>query len=440
MKSFIEEFQANVKKSKYVETTDYETFPNKILLDELRNKIIQNLIDNHVDSNGVLDDFIKKQVDATIEGYDLTSVEISYIYNMIDNEINGCGPITELMEDPNITEIMVNGIDQIYIEIDGRVSKDDSISFINDDHIIRTIQRMIQPIGRTIDVANPMVDARLADGSRLNAIIAPLAIKGPTITIRKFKEDMVTIDDFLRTGTLTPYMARFLEACVQAKLNIIICGGTGSGKTTLLNVLSSFIGHEERIVTIEDAAELRLKQPHVVSLETRLVNYEGQGAITIRDLVINSLRMRPDRIIVGECRGGEAFDMLQAMNTGHSGSLTTMHANSPIDTLNRLETLILMSGMEIPVKAIREYIEKAINIVVQTERFSDGRRRVVDISELVGFKDDVIELKQIFAFKQTGILDNGDVDGEFILNKYVPKVYDIMKAFGVDSIKDIFEK
>lgn len=440
MKSFTEEFQVNIKKKNYSNATDYETFPNKVLLDELRNKIIQNLIDNHASSNGVLEDFIKKQVDATIEGYDLTGVEISYIYNMIDNEINGCGPITELMDDPNITEIMVNGTDQIYIEIDGRVTRDDSISFINDDHIIRTIQRMIGEVGRTIDAANPMVDARLADGSRLNAIIPPLSIKGPTVTIRKFKEDMVTIDDLLRTGTLTPYMARFLEACVQTKLNIIICGGTGSGKTTLLNVLSSFIGHEERIITIEDAAELRLKQPHVVSLETRLTNYEGQGAITIRDLVINSLRMRPDRIIVGECRGGEAFDMLQAMNTGHSGSLTTMHANGPIDTLNRLETLILMSGMEIPVKAIREYIEKAINIVVETERFSDGRRRVVDISEVVGFKDDVIELKQIFAFKQTGILENGDVDGEFIQLKYKPKVYETMKAFGIDSIKDIFEK
>ncbi len=440
MKSFTEEFQVSIKKNNYVETSDYETFPNKVLLDELRNKIIQNLIDNRTSSSGALDTFIKRQIDATIEGYDLTGVEISYIYNMIDNEINGCGPLTELMEDPNITEIMVNGIDQIYIEIDGRVSKDDSVSFINDDHIIRTIQRMIQPIGRTIDAANPMVDARLSDGSRLNAIIAPLAINGPTITIRKFKEDLVSIDDFLRTGTLTPYMARFLEACVKAKLNIIICGGTGSGKTTLLNVLSSFIGQDERIVTIEDAAELRLKQPHVVSLETRLANYEGQGAITIRDLVINSLRMRPDRIIVGECRGGEAFDMLQAMNTGHSGSLTTMHANGPIDTLNRLETLILMSGMEIPVKAIREYIEKAINVVVQTERFSDGRRRVVDISEVVGFKDDMIELKQIFGFKQTGRLDNGDVDGEFIQSKHVPKVYETMKAFGVDSIKVIFEK
>lgn len=440
MKSFTEEFQVSIKKNNYVETSDYETFPNKVLLDELRNKIIQNLIDNRASSVGTLDTFIKRQIDATIEGYDLTGVEISYIYNMIDNEINGCGPLTELMEDPNITEIMVNGIDQIYIEIDGRVSKDDSVSFINDDHIIRTIQRMIQPIGRTIDAANPMVDARLSDGSRLNAIIAPLAINGPTITIRKFKEDLVSIDDFLRKGTLTPYMARFLEACVKAKLNIIICGGTGSGKTTLLNVLSSFIGQDERIITIEDAAELRLKQPHVVSLETRIANYEGEGAITIRDLVINSLRMRPDRIIVGECRGGEAFDMLQAMNTGHSGSLTTMHANGPIDTLNRLETLILMSGMEIPVKAIREYIEKAINVVVQTERFSDGRRRVVDISEVVGFKDDMIELKQIFGFKQTGRLDNGDVDGEFIQSKYVPKVYETMKAFGVDSIKDIFEK
>lgn len=440
MKSFTEEFEVEIKKNDYSDASDYETFPNKVLLDDLRNKIIQNLIDNRVDQTGKIEDFIKKEIDTTIDGYDLTGVEISYIYNMIDNEINGCGPITELMEDPNITEIMVNGIDQIYIEIDGRIIKDDSISFINNDHIIRTVQRMIQPIGRTIDAANPMVDARLSDGSRLNAIIPPLSIKGPTLTIRKFKEDLITIDDYLRTGSLTPYMARFLEACVQAKLNIIICGGTGSGKTTLLNILSSFISHDERIVTIEDAAELRLKQPHVVSLETRLDNYEGQGAITIRDLVINSLRMRPDRIIVGECRGGEAFDMLQAMNTGHSGSLTTLHANSPSDTLNRLETLILMSGMEIPVKAIREYIEHAINIIVQTERFSDGRRRVVDISEIVGFKEDVIELNPIFAFKQTGILDNGEVEGEYILFKHKPKVYETMKAFGIDNIKDIFEK
>ena len=439
MRSFKEEFQIKIEKNDYVEVPDYDTFSNKVLLDELRNKIIQSLIDNKSSVASLNDVYIKKEVDNAIRGYKLSELEISYLYNMIDNEINSCGPISGLMKDPNITEIMVNGINQIYIEIDGKIIKDDSVSFINEDHIIRTIQRMIQPLGRTIDASNPMVDARLSDGSRLNAIIPPLSVKGPIITIRKFKDDLVTIDDLLRTGALTPYMARFLEACVKSKQNIIICGGTGSGKTTLLNVLSSFIDDNERIVTIEDAAELRLKQPHTVSLETRLSNYEKGGEITIRDLVINSLRMRPDRIIVGECRGKEAFDMLQAMNTGHAGSLTSMHANGPIDTLNRLETLILMSGMEIPVKAIREYIEKAINIIVETERFSDGRRRVVDISEVIGFDKDVIKLNQIFAFKQTGKLENGEVVGEYVLNKPIPKVYETMKLCGINNLKDIFE-
>ena len=439
MRSFKEEFQIKIEKNDYVEVPDYDTFSNKLLLDELRNKIIQSLIDNKSSVTSLNDVYIKKEVDNVIRGYKLSELEISYLYNMIDNEINSCGPISGLMKDPNITEIMVNGINQIYIEIDGKIIKDDSVSFINEDHIIRTVQRMIQPLGRTIDASNPMVDARLSDGSRLNAIIPPLSVKGPIITIRKFKDDLVTIDDLLRTGALTPYMARFLEACVKSKQNIIICGGTGSGKTTLLNVLSSFIDDNERIVTIEDAAELRLKQPHTVSLETRLSNYEKGGEITIRDLVINSLRMRPDRIIVGECRGKEAFDMLQAMNTGHAGSLTSMHANGPIDTLNRLETLILMSGMEIPVKAIREYIEKAINIIVETERFSDGRRRVVDISEVIGFDKDVIKLNQIFAFKQTGKLENGEVVGEYVLNKPIPKVYETMKLCGINNLKDIFE-
>ena len=396
------------------------------------------MIDNHINSTKNLDEFIKTEIDKTLEGYDISNVERSYLYNLIDNEINGFGPITELMEDKSITEIMVNGPDEIYIELDGKVVRDRSVSFINDDHIVRTIQRMIQPLGRTIDLANPMVDARLEDGSRLNAVIPPLAIHGPVLTIRKFKEELANIDDFLRSGTLTPYMARFLEACVQAKLNMIICGGTGSGKTTLLNVLSSFIGNDERIITIEDAAELRLKQNHVISLETRLVNYEGQGEVTIRDLVINSLRMRPDRI-VGEVRGKEAVDMLQAMNTGHTGSLTTMHANSAYDALNRLETMILMAGMEIPIKALREYIENAIDIVVEVERLGDGRRRVTNISEIVGFKDDVIELKRIFGFTQTGLLDNGEVKGEFILEDYIPKVYGKIKSHGIDSLKDIFE-
>ena len=386
-----------------------------------------------------MDDFVKTEIDKTLEGYDLSDIERSYIYNLIDNEINGYGPLSELLEDKDITEIMVNGKDQIYIELNGEIIKDDGISFINDDHIIRTIQRMIQPLGRTIDTTNPMVDARLEDGSRLNAVIPPLSLKGPVLTIRKFKPELANIEDFLRNGTLTPYMARFLEACVKAKLNIIICGGTGGGKTTLLNVLSSFIGSDERIITIEDAAELKLNQEHVISLETRLTNYEGEGAITIRDLVINSLRMRPDRIIVGEVRGKEAFDMLQAMNTGHSGSLTTMHANGPIDALNRLETMILMAGMEIPVKALREYIENAINIVVHIQRLSDGKRKITSICEVDGFKDDVINLNEIFSFKQDGLTSNGEVMGEFVMSKKVPEVYKKIKRAGIDDIDDIFE-
>ncbi len=436
---FVEEFDIQIEQPNLENVSDYETFTNKTLLDELRNKIIQNLIDNNFKNNGTMDEYVKKQIDKTIAGYDLSNVERSYIYNLIDNEINGYGPISELLEDKSITEIMVNGINEIYIEIDGKVMRDDSISFINEDHIIRTIQRMIQPLGRTIDTSNPMVDARLSDGSRLNAVIPPLSLNGPILTIRKFKDELANIDDFLRSGALTPYMARFLEACVQAKLNIIISGGTGSGKTTLLNVLSSFIGHDERIITIEDAAELKLKQKHVISLETRLVNYEGQGEVTIRDLVINSLRMRPDRIIVGEVRGKEAFDMLQAMNTGHSGSLTTMHANSPIDALNRLETMILMAGMEIPIKALREYIENAIDIVVHIERLSDGRRKITSICEIVGFDEDTIKLKEIFEFKKTGILDNQTVDGEFVRHPFVPKIYKELKAKGINTLDDIFE-
>ena len=441
MKKFTDTFNVQPQtKSKIYSGNDYDAFQNKELLETLRNKIIQNLIDHKVEAHGTMDEFVKQQIDQTLEGYDLTSVERNHIYNLIDNELNGYGPITELLEDKDITEIMVNGINEVYIEIDGHVVRDDSVSFINDDHIVRTIQRMIQPLGRTIDTANPMVDARLKDGSRLNAVIPPLSLKGPVMTIRKFKPDLESIDDFLRTGTLTPYMARFLEACVKAKLNIIICGGTGSGKTSLLNVLSSFINPAERIITIEDAAELRLHQEHVISLETRLVNYEGSGEITIRDLVINSLRMRPDRIIVGEVRGKEAFDMLQAMNTGHTGSMTTMHANGPIDALNRLETMILMAGMEIPIRAIREYIENAIHIVIHISRMADGKRKIVDISEVVGFEGDEIRLKPIFTFTQTGVLDNGEVDGEFKLLKYKPKVYQKIKAAGIDDLEDIFGK
>lgn len=438
-RKFVDEFAVKIEQPNLQVVNDYDAFQNKELLEELRNKIIQNLIDHNASHSGTMDSFVKKEIDKTLEGYDLSNIERSYIYNLIDNEISGYGPLTELLDDRQITEIMVNGKDEVYIELDGQIIKDESTSFINDDHIVRTIQRMIQPLGRTIDTSNPMVDARLEDGSRLNAVIPPLSLKGPVLTIRKFKDELANIDDFLRGGSLTPYMARFLEACVQAKLNIIICGGTGGGKTTLLNVLSSFISNDERIITIEDAAELKLEQEHVISLETRLTNYEGQGEVTIRDLVRNSLRMRPDRIIVGEVRGGEAFDMLQAMNTGHNGSLTTMHANSPADALNRLETMILMSGMEIPIKAIREYIENAIDIVIHIQRLADGKRKVVSICEVVGFKNDAIELKEIFSFKQTGMMKNGEVIGEFLLHKYKPTVYSKITSRGIDTLSDIFK-
>ena len=299
------------------DTADYNVFTDKVLLDTLRNKIIQNLIDNNIPDSKYLKEYINDEIDKTLEGYDLTNLERGHIFNLIENEINGFGPITELLDDPNITEIMVNSPSEIYIELDGKVIKDDTVSFINNEHIIRTIQRMIGPLGRTIDASCPMVDSRLPDGSRINAVIPPLSVKGPVITIRKFKPNLTSIDDLIRNGTLTPNMARFLEGCVLGKLNILVCGGTGSGKTTLLNVLSSFIKDDERIITIEDSAELKLNQPHVISLETRSANYEKEREVTIRDLVINSLRMRPDRIIVGEVRGKESFDMLQAMNTGH---------------------------------------------------------------------------------------------------------------------------
>lgn len=438
-KTFVEEFEVTEDSKSLNDVPDYEAFTNKELLDELRNKIIQSLIDNSSINNMSASNFIKKQIDKVLEGYDLSVIERSYINNLIENEINGYGPITELLEDPSITEIMVNGTNEIYIEIDGKIIKDDSISFINNNHIIRTIQRLIQPIGKTIDTANPMVDARLSDGSRLNAIIEPLSLKGPVLTIRKFKKELASIEDFLRNGTMTPYMARFIEACVKSKMNIIVCGGTGSGKTTLLNVMSSFIGDDERIITIEDAAELRLEQDHVISLETRGTNYEGTGEVTIRDLVINSLRMRPDRIIVGEVRGKESFDMLQAMNTGHEGSMTTMHSNSPKDALNRLETMVLMAGMEIPIKAIREYIENAIDIVINISRLTDGKRKVTSISEVVGFEKDEIKLNEIFAFNQTGVSQDGEVIGEFVLNEATPAIYERLKSRGITNLKDIFE-
>ena len=435
--SLLNEFNVHKKEIVIDDVKDYEVFPDKAKLEMLRSKIVQNLINNQIPNNVSLEQYINDEIDATLEDYDLDSRERNHIFNLIQNEINGYGPLTDLLNNDAVTEIMVNGINDIYVEVDGKIVKDESVSFINDSHIIRTIQRIVQPLGRTIDAVIPMVDARLRDGSRLNAVIPPLSLKGPVITIRKFSKRMDSIEDLLRMGTMTTHMAEFLQACVRAKLNIIISGGTGTGKTTLLNILSGFIDDEERIITIEDAAELKLHQSHVISLETRMVNYEGEGEITVRDLVRNSLRMRPDRIIVGEVRGKEAFDMLQAMNTGHEGSITTLHSNSPEDAINRLETMMLMNDMELPVYAIRNYIEKAINIVIQIDRLSDGKRKVTSISEVVGIKDDKVKLKEIFAFKESGLSEQGEVRGEFILYKSIPKVYDRMKRKGI-VLKDIF--
>ena len=439
-KSLIEAFEVKPEKiTSNDKVKDYEVFGDKGLLEEIRVKIVQNLIEENIPEDTLLEDYINSEIDASLEGYDLSNLERNHVFNLIQNEITGYGPITPLLEDNAITEIMVNAPDEIYVEIDGKIVRDESISFINNKHIIRTIQRIVQLLGRTIDSANPMVDARLRDGSRLNAVIPPLSLKGPVLTIRKFNKKLESIDDLLRRGSLTVDMARFLEVAVEAKLNIIISGGTGTGKTTLLNILSGFLGEDERIITIEDAAELKLHQKHVISLETRLTNYEGEGEVTIRDLVRNSLRMRPDRIIVGEVRGKEAFDMMQAMNTGHEGSITTLHANNSIDALNRLETMILMNEMEIPVSAVRGYIENAIDIIVQIDRLSDGKRKITSISELAGIKDGEIVVKEIFTYKQKGLSEDGNVVGEFGLYKRKPLVYDKIIRKGFTGIKDIFE-
>ena len=438
--SLIDAFEVKPTSLKVSNISDYEIFQDKDLLEKLRTNIIQNLIDENIPENKLLEQYINDEIDKSISGYDLDYLQRNYIFNLIQNEITGYGPITELLSDDSITEIMVNGPDSVYVEVDGKILKEEMVSFINDKHIVRTIQRIVQPLGRTIDVANPMVDARLRDGSRLNAIIPPLSLKGPVLTIRKFAKNLESIDDLLIKGTLTNEMANFLEACVKAKLNILISGGTGSGKTTLLNILSGFIDTEERIITIEDAAELRLKQKHVISLETRLTNYEGEGEVTIRDLVRNSLRMRPDRIIVGEVRGKEAFDMMQAMNTGHEGSITTLHANGPVDALNRLETMILMNEMSIPVGAVRGYIENAIDLVIQIDRLTDGRRKVTSISEVNGLVDGNIIVKEIFGYAQSDTLDDGTVVGDFIKNKGTPIIYSKIVRRGINDLDTIFKK
>jgi pilus assembly protein CpaF len=353
------------------------------------------------------------------------------------NESLGLGPLEIYLADESVSEIMVNSPTQVYVEREGKLVRVDK-AFSSPQAVLGVIERIVAPLGRHIDESSPLLDARLADGSRVNAIISPLALKGPCITIRKFKRDLLTSDNLIDFGTLTPQMAEFLETCVKVRRNIVISGGTGSGKTTLLNVLSSYIPERERIVTIEDAAELRLPQDHVVSLEARPSNSEGKGQVTVRDLVRNSLRMRPDRIVVGECRGGEALDVLQAMNTGHDGSLTTLHANSARDALSRLETMVLMSGMELPVRAIREQIASAVNLVIQQTRFADGARKVTAISEISGMEMDMIAMQDIFTFKQEGFDGEGKVVGKFVATGFVPRFYDDLQRRGIPVNMEIF--
>jgi pilus assembly protein CpaF len=357
--------------------------------------------------------------------------------NYVIDEIFGFGPITKLLHDPTITEVMVNGPHNIYIERDGKIERNDT-AFRDDRHVYHTIDKIIAPLSRRIDESSPMVDARLPDGSRVIVIIPPLSVKGPCITIRKFAAEPFTLDDLISFGTLNMDIAKFLKACIKGRINIIVSGGTGSGKTTFLNVISGFIPNNERIITIEDAAELQLQQEHVVTLESRPANIEGKGRVSIRDLVINSLRMRPDRIIVGEARGGEALDMLQAMNTGHDGSLTTIHANKPRDTLSRLETMVMMSGIELPSRVIREQIASAINLIIQVARMTDGSRKVVKISEIAGMEGETITMQDIFQFRQDGFNEKGKVLGKHVATGIVPKFMEKIRLSGENVPSSIF--
>ena len=366
----------------------------------------------------------------------LSRPERARLFEQIAAEILGLGPLQPLLEDDTITEIMVNGPKNVYIERKGRLHRV-PVTFESNDHVMRIIDRIVAPLGRRIDESSPYVDARLQDGSRVNAVIPPISLVGPTLTIRKFSKNPITVDQLIQFGSVTTEAIQFLKACVESRLNILISGGTGSGKTTLLNIMSGFIPNDERIITIENAAELQLRQEHVVTLESRPPNIEGRGEITIRDLVINSLRMRPERIIVGECRGGETLDMLQAMNTGHDGSMTTAHANSPRDALARVETMCLMAGMDLPVRAIREQVSSAIDLICQQERMRDGTRKVTSVTEVSGMEGDIITMTDIFVFEQTGV-ENGKIVGRLRPTGLRPKFMDKIEAAGINLPPSIF--
>lgn len=383
--------------------------------------------------------FVKQNI---IHIYEQTQLKLpdelrKQIFDQVLNDLLGYGPIQTLLDDEDVTEIMVNGPKKIFVEKKGQLTKS-NVTFDDDDHVLRIIDRIILPLGRRVDSDSPTVDARLPDGSRVNAVVRPVSIDGPSITIRKFRKDKLKTEDLINFGSLTKQMADFLEACVKARFNIIISGGTGSGKTTLLNVLSGFIPENERIITIEDAAELQLQQDHVMRMETKAANADGLHAVTIRELVKNSLRMRPDRIVVGEVRGGEALDMLQAMNTGHDGSLTTVHANTPRDAISRIETLVLMAGMDLPLKVVRQQISSAVDLIVQQTRLKDGQRKVTAVTEVAGMEGDIIVLSDIFKFNQAGVTTDGKVLGEVNATGIRPNFTPRLEAAGFKLGAEVF--
>ena len=408
----------------------------------LKKFLIEN-VSRAIEAEGVSanqrDDFIKRQIEAV---YDQANLKLpqdlrGMILKEVLDELLGYGPLQPLLTDPEVTEVMVNGPKSVYVEKKGQLQKS-QVVFDDDNHVLQIIDRIILPLGRRVDADSPTVDARLPDGSRVNAVIPPVAIDGPSITIRKFSKEKLGINNLIEFGSITEKMAEFLRACVLAHLNIIISGGTGSGKTTLLNVLSSYIPENERIITIEDAAELQLQQDHVLRMETKPAGVDGRGAVAIRDLVRNSLRMRPDRIVVGEVRGGEALDMLQAMNTGHDGSLTTVHSNSPRDAIARLETLVLMAGMDLPLKVVRQQIASAVDLIVQQTRLKDGTRKVTAVTEVAGMEGDTVVLTDVFKFEQTGVSTEGKVIGDLKPTGIRPLFSQRLEAAGFKLGADVF--
>ncbi len=417
-------------------------------INEARNKVHQKLIQamdlRRLDVSRMAEQELRETTKAMID--EIIAQDKSFPANLdkarigklVLDEVVGLGPLEDLLSDPTVTEIMVNRYDQIYVERKGKLTLSE-ITFSGEKAVVGAIERIVAPLGRRIDESSPMVDARLKDGSRVNAVIPPLALKGANITIRKFSKEKLKDQDLIKFGSITADMMKFMEQAVLHACNIVISGGTGSGKTTLLNVLSNYIPDDERIITVEDAAELQLSQPHIISLESRPPNSEGKGAVHIRDLVKNCLRMRPDRIVVGECRGGEALDMLQAMNTGHDGSLTTAHANTPRDCLARLEVMTLMSGLDLPIRAIREQIASAVHVIIQQSRFPDGSRKVTHISEITGMEGEVIQMQDIFLFKQEGYDSNGKIKGRFVATGNIPELYQDLQQRGISVDLSVFK-